>query len=160
FAAVHIEHGLHRVAETRQRLTAVRPLGVAATVPCIDLPFRTQEKDDEGQVIIEFKEIQVVVLDPRQPDADKLVSEVADLFETENLPVKLLASYSGDAAEHHHEWLAGLPGLRLAGIEARQPAEVGGLIAPRPARLSGGRAIADYQEAERKEQEGATGHEQ
>src|SRR5207248_8220964 len=106
-----------------------------------------EEEDHEGQVVVELEQVQVFGVNAGQPDADEPVGEVFEAFQTDNLPVKLAAVRSGDAADDHHERLAGLQGLGPALLKTGEPAVTGGglLAAPRstPARLGHARGIDD-----------------
>jgi carbamate kinase len=69
-------------------LPAIRTFRVSTSVAAIDLLFRVQEEDHEREVIVEFKQVQIDVLDPGQANPDKLVGKIFDPFQTDNLPVK------------------------------------------------------------------------
>jgi hypothetical protein len=65
--------------------------------------------------------VEVGTVDLRETDADKLVGDVFELFQTDNLPVIFTAVNSRHAAEDDHERFAGLGGLGLALFEGGQP---------------------------------------
>jgi hypothetical protein len=141
---VRLQHRLHGVAQPGERLAAVGVFAVAAAVAGVDLPLRIQEEDGEGQVVIELEEVQVEVIDAREPDADEALGDVFDLLQTDNLPVKLAAGRSRLAAQHHHQRLAALARLGLALFEAAQPA-VAAALRPAPPLGQGGRVGHDKQ---------------
>jgi hypothetical protein len=97
-------------------------MGVSPAIASIHFALTVQEKDHHRQVIIELEQIEIDIVQARQPDANEFVSEVLDAFETDNLPVKLPAGNSGIAAQDHHERFAVFlrPGLAL--LQAENPA--------------------------------------
>jgi hypothetical protein len=98
--AVRLQHRLHRVAQPFEGLAAVGVFAVAAAVAGVNLPLGVEEEHREGQVVVELEEVQIEVVDARQPDADEALGDVFDLLQTDNLPVKLTAGRSGLAAQH------------------------------------------------------------
>src|SRR5437870_6645495 len=89
---VHLEHRFHRVTESVQGLASVRTGRVATAVAAVNLFLRIEEKNHEGQVIVEFKQIQVHIVDASQAHAYELVGNVVEVLQTDNLPVKFMAS--------------------------------------------------------------------
>jgi hypothetical protein len=92
--------------------------------------LRIHEKDHECQIVIELKEIQVLIVDSRKTDANELVGDVFDTFKTDNLPVKLAARQSRRTTHDDHEGLAGFPGLFFALSKTCKPAMTGDIFAP------------------------------
>jgi hypothetical protein len=97
-------------------------MAVSPPVPGVYFPLGAQKKNHQRQVVIELELVEVDAVEAREPDADELVGEVSDAFETDNLPVKLAARDSGIAPQDHHERLAVLPRLGLALLETENPA--------------------------------------
>jgi hypothetical protein len=94
---------------------------VSPAIPGVYFPFGVQEKDHQRQVVVEFEQVQVDAVEAGQPDANELVGEVFDAFETDYLPVKLPASNSRIAPQDHHERLGVFSRLGLAFLEAENP---------------------------------------
>jgi hypothetical protein len=90
------------VAEARQRLPPVGAGAVPAAVAGVDFPLRAQEEDHERQVVIEVEEVQVEVINARQPDADELLGDALEAFQTDNLPVEFAAGQSRLTAQDNH----------------------------------------------------------
>jgi hypothetical protein len=140
---VHLQHGLHRIAEPGQGLAPVGVLGIAAAVAGVDLPLGAQEEGHEGQVVVELEEVQVEAVDARQADADELLSDTPEAFQTDNLPVKVVAGRSGDATQEDHNWSAGPACLVQALLQAAEPAVAGGiLLLPAPRAALGQKGLA------------------
>jgi hypothetical protein len=115
-------------------LPIIGPIGVATAIASIDPAVGIEEEDHEGQVVVELEQVQVEVVDARQTDPDELVSNVFDLFETDNLPVKKMAVRSRDAAHDDHQWLAAFARPVLPLLQAGEPAVACRLcrVAPAP----------------------------
>ena len=94
-----------------ERIARVGPFRIAAAESAVDFPRRVHQKRGPGQIVIEFKQIQIGAGDADQTNADELVREIVDFFQTDNLQVKLLAVPSRIAAKNHHHGLAGLESL-------------------------------------------------
>jgi len=124
---VHLQHGIHGVSQAFERLAVVRISAIAATVAGIDVFLGVEEKDHECKIIVEFKQIQIGIVDARQTHANEFVGHIFNLLETDNLPVKFAAVRSRDATDHYHNGLAALFRLRLALGEAGQPAVLAGI---------------------------------
>jgi hypothetical protein len=60
--------------------------------------------------VIEIEQVQIHAGDAHQTHPDKLIGDIADLVQTNNLLVKVPAVRSGLAAKNDHHRLAGLPG--------------------------------------------------
>jgi hypothetical protein len=129
---VHLQNGVHGVEEAVQGLAVVGVPGVAAAVAGIDFALGVEKEHDEGEVVVELKQIQVEIVDARQPNADELVGGVFDSLETDNLPVEIIAVNSRHAAQDRHERLARLFRLGLALGEAGDPPMPGGVLIPAP----------------------------
>jgi hypothetical protein len=97
-------------------------MAVSSAVPGEYLPLGAQKKDHQRQVQIKLEQVEVDAVEARQPDANELVGEILDAFETDNLPVKLAAGDSRVAPQDHHEGLASLVRLGLAFLEIENPA--------------------------------------
>jgi hypothetical protein len=96
------------------------------------LPLGVQEEHHQRQIVIEFKKIEVLVIDARQADAHELIREVLDALQTDNLPVELSAGASRHTAHHYHQGLAALPRLRFAFLETENPALLARRLVPAP----------------------------
>jgi hypothetical protein len=122
-------------------MTAIRTLRIPTAIASIHLFLGIQEEHHEGQVVVEFKEVQIQIVDPRQPDPHELVRDVLEVLQTDNLPVKFMASRSRHAANDNHEGLAADARQGFAFLEIENPA-VGSsrlVTAPGLSRQSGGR---------------------
>jgi hypothetical protein len=97
-------------------------MGVSAAVTGVYFPLGTQEKDHQCQVVIKLEQVEVDAVEARQPDANELIGEVLDAFETDNLPVKLATGDSRVAPQDDHERLAALAPLGLTLVETKNPA--------------------------------------
>jgi len=113
-------------------LAIIGTAGGAAAVAGVDLFLGIHEEDHERQVVVEVEQIQVQVVDARQADPDELVGDVFDVLQTDNLPVKFMASRSRLAADDDHERLAAFARQGFAFFEAKNPAMLACLKAAAP----------------------------
>ena len=66
----------------------------------VDRPIRVKEKGGKGEVVVKLKQVKVQRVALDQSHTNKLIHHILQLrLETDNLPVKLRASLSRDAAE-------------------------------------------------------------
>jgi hypothetical protein len=93
----------HGIAKPGQRLPLIRPLLAATAVPRVDSFVGAKKEDHECQVEIEIKYPEIRLLNPCQANANELVSNVFDFFQTDNLPVKFFAVPSGNASKNNHD---------------------------------------------------------
>jgi hypothetical protein len=68
------------------------------------------------------KQVQVEAVDLRQADTNEAVGQIANAFETDNLPVKGAAIASRRAPHHNHQRLAALLRTLLALTKTEEPA--------------------------------------
>jgi hypothetical protein len=87
-------------------LPGIGTRGIAAAIARVDLLVGVHQQDYHGEIVIELEEAEIDGIDARQADADEFIGNVANAFQTDNLPVKLFAVHSGDAAQDNHQWLA------------------------------------------------------
>jgi hypothetical protein len=109
-------------------MTAIRTFGVPSAVASVDLFFGVQEKDHERQIVVEFEEVQICIVDAGQANPDEVVGDVLDALQTDNLPVKFMARCSRHAANDHHERLAAAPRQGFALLEIEDPAMLMGTL--------------------------------
>jgi hypothetical protein len=114
---MHAQDRLHGVLKPFQRLSFIGAFAVAPAIAAVDFLILVQEEDHESEVVIELKQVQVHAVDTRQPNPHELVGDLADAFQTDNLPVKFSAIDSRHAAKHHHEGHAIFVGLLEALFE-------------------------------------------
>ncbi len=129
--AMLLQCGGHGEAQPFQAVARVGSLWVAAAESAVDFPVGVQEKCRPGHVVIELEQAQVSAGDANQAHADELVGEVLDLFQTDNLPVKLVAIPSRIAAEDHHHRLARLLRLHACRLQRGMPTLLRGNLAGR-----------------------------
>jgi hypothetical protein len=86
------------------------------------MPVGVEEEVHQGEVIVEVEQIEIQVVDTRQPDANELIGNIGQSFESDNLPVEDATGRSRHAADGDHERLAGPARLGLSGFEAGEPA--------------------------------------
>jgi hypothetical protein len=108
-----------------QRMAIVGALRIAAAVARVDLLLGIEEEDNKRQVVVEFEQVQIEVVDARETNADELVGYVIQVFQTDNLPVKFSAGRSRQAADNHHERLAAIFRLGETLVETKEPAVLG-----------------------------------
>ena len=121
-----------------------------SAVPGVNLFLRAQEEDHERQVVVEFKEVQIQIIDTSQPNPYELVSNVFDALETDNLPVKFMASRSRHAPHHDHERFAARPRQGFALLKIENPAVRASRLIPTPG-LSQQRGIGESNNPEGQE---------
>jgi hypothetical protein len=115
------------MVETCQGHARFRAGSVAAAVAPVNPLVRVQEEHHEGQIEVEFEQVQIRAVHARQANPYELVGEVFDAIETNNLLVEIPAVASGDAAEHQHDRFAGLAREPLALFVTGQPTLLGQL---------------------------------
>jgi hypothetical protein len=111
-------------------LACVGIFRVPSSVPGVNPFLRVQEEDHKRQVVIEIEQIQVQLVDARQPDPDELVGNIFEAFQTDNLPVKFQARRSRHAAYDDHERFAALSRQVFALLKTGNPSVLGGLLVP------------------------------
>src|SRR6516162_7432047 len=119
---MHAQYRFHRVTQTLQGLATVGALRIAAAVARVDVLLGVEEKDHEREVVVEFKQVQIKVVDARKANADELVGNAIQVCQTDNLPVKFSAGRSRQTPDNHHERLAALFRLGKTLIETKEPA--------------------------------------
>ena len=103
-------------------------MAITPTVASVDFLFCIQEEDHECEVVVEIKQIEVHIVDAGQPNSNELIGDIFDLFQTDNLPVKLSAVNSRDATKNHHKGLSALLGLLDSVVEIQYPPVLEGFL--------------------------------
>jgi hypothetical protein len=158
---MHPEYGLHRRKESLQRLPIVGIVSVSAAVAGINALVGVQEEHHEGQVVVEFKQVQVHRIDACQPNPNELVGDFFDALQTDNLPVKIMTRRSRHTAQDHHERLAGPARLGFSLFQIENPTIAASLLisAAGPSRLCQQRRRSQSHQSQRPEDD-AIPHEQ
>ena len=94
---------LHRISQALQRKQRFGICCVASPVTAKNALLAVEEEDGERLIVVKLEDAQIGLLDLSQADKNEVISDVADLVETNNLLVEFAAVRSGDAAEDQHD---------------------------------------------------------
>ncbi len=94
---------LHRISQALQREQCFGICRVASPVTTKNSLLAVEKEDGECLIVVKRENAQIGLLDLPQADKNEVISDVADLVETNNLLVEFAAIRSGDAAEDQHD---------------------------------------------------------
>jgi hypothetical protein len=103
-------------------MAAIRPVCVTSAVSSVNLLLRVQEKDHKRQIIVELEEVQIRIIDPRQANPDEVIGDVLDPLQTDDLPVKFMASRSRHTTNDDQERFSARARKGFSLLEVEYPA--------------------------------------